>query len=135
MNRTELIEKVRDYASKFHDHDWKKLYKCSAEYLDTPHMIILKSYWTITAVYDKKDLTVYSFNSYSATSNQHLRKFCKKVGAEYLRKLYKDSTKCLEEDLVEYKYSCHPNSSAWKTIISQDFCNVILDHFPDEYFE
>lgn len=127
------MKKVRDYADNFMSSDWKPLYRCSAEYLETNHLIILKSYWTITAVYNKEDLTVYSFNSYSATSNQHLRKFCKKVGAEYLVKLYKDSTKCLDEDLVTYSFSYFPKRYAWDTIIEQDFCNV-LGKFKEEYF-
>ena len=52
-----------------------RINKCQAWFLDCGNYVLIKSYKTIVAVYDKTDRTLYSFGRYSITTYQHIRKY------------------------------------------------------------
>ena len=134
MTREQLIKYANMVAEKSSPMAWKKLRNCKAEYLQYYDICILRSYNTIVAIEDLHYCTVYVFDYYSNTTCQHVRKFCDEMHAYNLVKLYKDSRGYLDEDLDDFRYSYRPNARNWKTIISQDFVNVLLDHFTDDQF-
>lgn len=53
----------------------KRVNKCQAWFVDTGDMLILKSYNTIVAVYDKQSKILFSCGRYTMTTYQHIRKF------------------------------------------------------------
>ena len=58
-----------------------RLYQCNAQVYTCPTLIILQSYNTLIAAYDVGTGKVFDFlrdvYGYTATSNTHVRKFCK----------------------------------------------------------
>ena len=58
-----------------------QLYTCKATVYQTWTFIVLRSYNTIVAIIDKKDMTLYDFSryvyGYTATTAQHISKFAK----------------------------------------------------------
>ena len=80
MNRNDysyLIESVEE--SFKNGATWKRLYYCSAWTAETEEFIILKSYRTIVAIYDKESKILYDIlrviYGYTSTSAQHISKF------------------------------------------------------------
>lgn len=53
----------------------KRLYSCSAQTMEYFHVIVLQSYSTIVAVYDKHPGDLFVNGHYSATTDQHVCKF------------------------------------------------------------
>lgn len=75
---------LRAFVAKCaYDHDYgknvHKLFDCSATVIDcaSANIIVLKSYNTYVAYYDKDYEYVTVFDTYSATTTQHCRKFVK----------------------------------------------------------
>ena len=64
---------------------WKRLRTCTAEYAELENYVVLRSYNTIVALYDKNTYTCYDFlrlvYGYTATSAQHISKFWHDCGA------------------------------------------------------
>ena len=94
MKYSELLEKypqlktyehhgMRRIHSPWHE---ERLNRCHAWYgaqTVTSDIVILRSYQTVIAIYDKRENTVYDFlravHGYTATSCQHIRKFADKM--------------------------------------------------------
>lgn len=121
MTRKELMKLAKETADNYFSGEWKRLRKCSAEYLELDNCTILRSYWTIAAIYNPKTNTVYAFNNYSATTSQHFRKFADEMGASRLTKLFRDSTGIIEHGLTKYVNTYKLNSAEWKRVFEQDF--------------
>ena len=66
--------------------DWHRLRTCKAEWAVTGHYIILRSYNTIVACIKTSEWICYDFSryayGYTATTNQHIRKFAVDHNAE-----------------------------------------------------
>ena len=62
----------------FSEHWWgEKLLSCNAVVYHTARYEILQSYSTIVAIYDTLEHSLFVSGYYSATTAQHLAKFCK----------------------------------------------------------
>lgn len=66
---------------------WERLRYCNAWYIETYNFIILQSYQTIVAVYDKKNNTFYSFQLFSygiktTTTSRQIRWFYNLISAK-----------------------------------------------------
>ena len=63
-----------------------QLNNCKAFMYDTPDYIILKSYRTIVAFIDKRDMALYDFSryvyGYTHATSQHIAKFARKYNIE-----------------------------------------------------
>ena len=129
MTRTELIKLANETAKNYSDYHWKRLRKCSAEYLELDNCTILRSYWTIAAIYNPKTATVYAFDNYSVTTSQHFRKFAQDMHAVRITKLFRDSTNIIELALSKYVNTYKLNSELWKRVISTDFVTYIPDNW------
>lgn len=82
MNRKELIQTASFMVMNhgmYPDLTWRRLYSCKAWTLQSVYSkwIILQSYNTIVAAYDKNVEILYVFGYYSATTSQHVSKFRK----------------------------------------------------------
>lgn len=53
----------------------KRVHHCQAWFVETDKWLILKSYKTIVAIYDKRTDTLFSVGRFSSTTYQHIRKF------------------------------------------------------------
>lgn len=64
-----------------------QLNHCNAFMYDTPDYIILKSFRTIVAFIDKRDMALYDFScyvyGYTATTAKHIAKFARKYNIEH----------------------------------------------------
>ena len=125
MTRSELVKFANETAENYSSWHWKKLYKCSAEYLELDNCVILRSYWTIVAIYKPSTSTVFEFDYYSTTTSQHVRKFAKILGASRLTKLHKDSTRIIEQGFSKYVNTYKLNADEWKRVIDSDFVTYI----------
>lgn len=67
--------------------NWKKFRNCSAMVSKTDKNIILMSYRTIVAIFDKESKTVFARGRYSATTYQHVRKFADECGTRKVENL------------------------------------------------
>lgn len=65
----DLIDKTNEPLT------WKRLYHCQAQYAETADIVVLMSYTTICAIYDKHKNVVYVCNYYSPTTQQQISKF------------------------------------------------------------
>ena len=62
----------------FREHWWsEKLLSCNAVVYHTARYEILQSYSTVVAIYDTLENDLYVYGYYSATTAQHISKFCK----------------------------------------------------------
>lgn len=82
MTRTELIKSATFMIGNYADYpDMKssRLNHCSAWIISSNYSkwVLLQSYKTIVAAYDKNTETLFVFNRYSATTLQHVVKFQK----------------------------------------------------------
>lgn len=64
-----------ELAYYLHSDQWERLYHCSARLCQDGRVIVLKSYSTIVAAFDKLTHRLYINGYYSATTNQHVAKF------------------------------------------------------------
>ena len=87
-------ETINKYAEKFNSFDdnkyylnWKKFRNCSACIADNGDNIVLLSYRTIVALFDKESKTVFARGRYSATTYQHVSKFAHDCGAKKVENL------------------------------------------------
>lgn len=74
-------------ADEYWNYPRKQLRTCSAEVYETKDFIVLRSYNTIVAFYNKHtneffDVLRYVYG-YTATSAQHISKFCADYGKRY----------------------------------------------------
>lgn len=73
-------EKWADLTDKTNEPlNWKPLLYCQAEYAETADIIVLMSYTTICAIYDKHRGALYVCGYYSPTTQQQIAKFINNV--------------------------------------------------------
>lgn len=128
LTRTALKNLAEETANN-HWIGWKPLRRCRAEYLELDNCTILRSYWTIVAIYNPKNSTVYAFDNYSATTCQHIRKFAQDMRAMRTTKLYKDSTGCIEVAHSKYANTHKLNAKEWRDVIARDFEGYITSNW------
>lgn len=80
MTKTELIQAATFMVKnhdEFPDMASRRLYHCKAWIMQSRYSkwIILQSYSTIVAAYDKNTEILWVFDRYSATTSQHVAKF------------------------------------------------------------
>lgn len=92
MTRTELISKAfRLMTTKDWESEQVNTCKCWVIYSPDRSMAIIKSYRIATAVYSFKSRTMYVFDFYTHTTQLHIRKAAKMLGAIEIRYLYQRS--------------------------------------------
>lgn len=73
-------------ADRFYMGTIGQLNSCKAFMYDTPDYIILKSYRTIVAFIDKRDMVLYDFSryayGYTSTTSQYIAKFARKYNID-----------------------------------------------------
>ena len=130
MTRTELMKLANETAKNYNGfHRWQRLRKCSVDYLQLDNCTILRSYWTIAAIYNPKTATVYAFDNYSVTTSQHFRKFAEDMHAVRITKLFRDSTNIIELGLIKYINTFKLNTEEWKRVIEDDFRSYIPNNW------
>ena len=79
MTRTDIIESATFMLDNYPDVKTIRLYYCKAWITQSKYSrwILLQSYKTIVAAYDKNTEILYVFDYYSATTSQHIAKFQK----------------------------------------------------------
>ena len=87
----------------------------------TPNFYIVVSYYTPVAVYVKTTGTMYVFDFYSHTTQQHIRKAAEKLDAMRFTYLYQRSDKYVEIARNDYANSFRPNKKEWQNIIDYDY--------------
>lgn len=87
----------------------------------TPNFYIVVSYYTPVAVYVKTTGTMYVFDFYSHTTQQHIRKAAEKLDAMRFTYLYQRSDKYVEIARNDYANSFRPNKKEWQNIIDSDY--------------
>ncbi len=121
MLRTQIIESavfMLGNYSLFPDITGKRLYSCNASIIQSNYSkwILLRSYSTIVAAYDKNTEILFVFGYYSNTSVQHVAKFQKWLQKEMNPRpvkrinLYNDS---------------HTGKRAAQKNLSDDYASVI----------
>ena len=131
MKKQELINKVNKYGNKEYV---SRLYTCNASIFKgvNSNNYVLKSYNTFVALYKKSSGTVFCFDYYSATTQQHFNKFIKWLeenGELVMRKtyLYKRSDRYIE---IAHKDRCNSyrlTSKLWQYTYNNDFDLYIPD--------
>lgn len=125
MKKQELINEVNKFGNKKYV---SRLYTCNASIFKgtNSNNYVLKSYNTFVALYKKSSGTVFCFDYYSVTTQQHFNKFIKWLeenGELVMRKtyLYKRSDRYIE---VAYKDRCNSyrlNTKLWEYTYNNDF--------------
>lgn len=121
MTKTELIQEaifmIKNY-DKFPDMASRRLYHCKAWTMQSRYSkwIILQSYSTIVAAYDKNTEIVWAFDRYSVTTSQHVAKF--------ERWLLKEMNPCKVKRVNLYNDS-RTGKRAAKKNLDDDFASVI----------
>ena len=131
MKKQELINKVNKYGNKEYV---SRLYTCNASIFKgvNSNNYVLKSYNTFVALYRTSSGTVFCFDYYSATTQQHFNKFIKWLeehGYLVMRKtyLYKRSDRYI---MISHKDRCSSyrlNSKLWQYTFDNDFDLYIPD--------
>lgn len=126
MTRTELMI----YAQQLYDSSlaknnfkrYERLNRCQARILETESVVILKSYSTIVAIYNKRVGSIYVFNYYSATTVQHIYKFADLLDWDRIVFLYKRSDNVLEltKDYMQNR-TMKPSKEEWENLYRYDF--------------
>lgn len=77
MTRNELIKSATFMFINYPDIKLTRLYHCTAWVMQSNYSkwILLQSYNTFAAAYDKNTEILYVFNYYSSTTSQHVAKF------------------------------------------------------------
>lgn len=91
----------------------------------TPNFYIVISYNTPVAVYVKITGTLYVFDFYSATTQQHIRKAAEKLDVMRFTYLYQRSDKYVEIARDGRANSLRPFKEEWQNIIDSDYSLVI----------
>lgn len=117
-NIIKLVTFMLDNYSLFPDITTKRLYKCTASIIQTncSRWILLKSYSTIVAAYDKNTENLFVFGYYSNTTVQHVVKFRKW--------LLKETNPCPVNYVKLYNDSRTSKRAAQKNL-DDDFASVI----------
>lgn len=125
MTRTELINITVNEMNKL-SGNIERINHCKAFIVEaTPKFYIVVSYYTPVAVYVKSVGTMYVFDFYSATTQQHIRKATEKLDAMRFTYLYQRSDKYVEIARNGYANSLKPTKKEWKNIIDSDYSLVI----------
>lgn len=92
MTRVELISKAfRLMTTKDWQSEQVNTCKCWVIYSPDRSMAIIKSYRIAVAIYSAKSRTMYVFDFYSRTTQQHIRKAAKMLNAVEIVYLYQRS--------------------------------------------
>lgn len=115
MTRIELMNYAQQtYYKALSTHKfnrYERLNTCQAHYIDIGNVVILKSYNTVVAIYNKTVGSLYVFDYYSVTTQSHISKFVHMLDWDRIVYLYKRSDNVLERYLgsngmlKEYKVS------------------------------
>ena len=131
MTKTELkIYAQQTYYKAVSTHKfnrYERLNTCQAHYLDVDNSVILKSYNTIVAIFNKNVGTLYVFDYYSATTQQHICKFAKMLDWDRITYLYERSDGVLEKTLsyASEVLNFKPTKEEWKNLHDYDFSTEI----------
>lgn len=126
MTRTELmIYAQQEYDKALSKHTYKeynRLNNCQAHYVDTGKAVILKSYEKVVAIYNKMVGTIYVFDYFSNTTQQHIRKFSELLAWDRITYLYMRSDKVLEKSRCCNKVDFYkPITNEWTNLFKHDF--------------
>lgn len=136
MTRTELkiyAEQTFDKAVSLHKFNrYERLNTCQAHYVDVGNVVILQSYSSIVAIYNKIVGTLYVLDYYSATTQQHISKFANMLGWDRIAYLYKRS-----DGVLEKRYNCldgtydylKPFKKTWENLVKYDFSMEITNRW------
>lgn len=101
MTRTELKAKAnRLMRSQYWPMEQVNNCKCWVIWSPDKSVAIIQSYRTAVAIYNDKSHTMYVFDFYSHTSQQHIRKAAKIIGCVEIRYLYQRS----DSNIICYPY-------------------------------
>ena len=118
--RSEIVKNA-EYFADLHSGGYKKrLYYCKAQiiYPVFSDFIILQSYSTIVAAYQRTAGILWVFGHYSTTTAQHVAKFMNWIIYEYHDSLYYPRKVNLYNDSKTGKRAAHKN-------LDDDFASVI----------
>lgn len=135
MTRTELmIYAQQTYDKAILNHKfirYERLNACQAHYVDTGISVILKSYDTVVAIYNRIIGTLYVFDRYSATTAQHINKFARLFNWDRITYLYKRSDGILE--ISTSRHICgkafKPSKDEWENLYKFDFSMEITSRW------
>lgn len=118
--RSEIVKAAESFADLHFGGYKKRLYYCNAQiiYPVFSDFIILQSYTTIVAAYQHTTGILWVFGYYSATTAQHVAKFCKWLRNEYNTGWSYPSKVNLYNDSKTGKRAAHKN-------LDDDFASVI----------
>ena len=128
MTKTELkVYAQQTYDKAIANHRfvrYERLNTCQAHYVEVGNAVILKSYNTIVAIYNKTVGTLYVFDYYSATTVQHINKFARLLEWDRITYLYKRSDGILE--ISTGRHRCDeaffkPSKVEWENLYRFDF--------------
>lgn len=132
MTRIELMiyaqHKYDMALSKHTFNTYERLKTCQAHYVDVDNSVILKSYDTIVAIFNKRVGTLYVFNYYSATTVQHINKFADMLNWDRITYLYKRTDGVLEKRRNYLDWSIDylkPFKKEWENLVKYDFSMAI----------
>lgn len=136
MTRTELMiyaQQTYDKALATHKYNrHERLNTCQAHYVDVGNSVILKSYNTIVAIFNKVVGSLYVFDYYSATTQQHISKFAKMLDWDRISYLYKRSDSVIEKryNFLDGTYDyLKPFKKSWENLVKYDFSMVITNRW------
>lgn len=135
MTRTELmIYAKQEYDKALARHTYKEyscLNQCQACYVDTGTAVILKSYDTIVAIFNKQVGSLYVFNYYSATTVRHICKFASMLEWDRIVYLYKRSDSVIEKFYNAYGQVKERKigKNYWDTLLDCDFTVYVTNRW------
>lgn len=135
MTRNELkiyAKQTYDKALSTHKFNrYERLNTCQAHYLDVGNSVILKSYNTIVAIFNKTVGSLYVFDYYSATTQQHISKFANMLDWDRIVYLYKRSDGILEKRVnsLGRVEGFKPPKFAWEALVKYDFSMEITNRW------
>lgn len=125
MTKTDLINiALREMRKP--PRNIERINSCKAFIVEsTPNFYIIVSYHMPVAVYVKLTGTMYVFDFYSATTQQHIRKaadILEPIRITYLYRRYNGFVEIARNSLVINYYA---NRKEWENIISSDYSLII----------
>lgn len=86
---------------------------------------LIVSYNTVVGIYSDRTATLYAFDRYSTTTQQHIRKAAKLLGAMRITYLYRRSDGVIEEALSEYAITIKLTEKEFRIVEEYDFMMYI----------
>ena len=102
-----------------------RLFHCSARYalINTERFygVVLESYNTVVAYYDKSIKKMYVFGYWSPTTCQHISKFARLMQPEYITYFYNRSDNCIVQYYLSGKIIIKGNKREYENAYATDW--------------